>query len=138
MNEQFPRIGVGVYVIKNGKVLLGRRKNSHGAGTWSSPGGKLELKETPLDCGVRETLEEAGVEVQNVRFLGFTNDLDTEDNTHWITLAYSADWKAGEARIMEPDKCSEWSWFAWDNLPEPLYLSTRNFVNSAYNPFNEI
>jgi len=37
-------------------------------------------------------------------------------------------------RVMEPDKCSEWEWFSWDELPEPLFLSTRNFVNTGYNP----
>jgi len=33
-----PKIGVGVMIInKEGKILLGKRKNAHGDGTWSFP-----------------------------------------------------------------------------------------------------
>ncbi|WP_134596929.1 NUDIX domain-containing protein, partial [Pseudomonas aeruginosa] len=38
-----PQVGVGVLILRDGKVLLGRRKGSHGAGCWSAPGGHLEL-----------------------------------------------------------------------------------------------
>lgn len=34
-----PRIGVGVLIFRDGKLLLGKRKGSHGAGHWSAPGG---------------------------------------------------------------------------------------------------
>jgi 8-oxo-dGTP diphosphatase len=42
-----PRVGVGAIVTRNGQVLLVRRKNVHGAGTWSTPGGHLKDGETP-------------------------------------------------------------------------------------------
>jgi hypothetical protein len=34
-----PLIGVAVIVINDGRILLGKRKNSHGDGTWAFPGG---------------------------------------------------------------------------------------------------
>jgi 8-oxo-dGTP diphosphatase len=34
-----PKVGVGVCIVKDNKVLLGKRKNSHGDGTWAFPGG---------------------------------------------------------------------------------------------------
>jgi len=34
-----PLVGIAVIVIKNCRVLLGERKNAHGAGTWAFPGG---------------------------------------------------------------------------------------------------
>ncbi len=37
-----PQVGVGVLILRDGKVLLGRRKGSHGAGCWSAPGGHLD------------------------------------------------------------------------------------------------
>lgn len=34
MNLQIPKVGVGIIVIKDEKVLLGKRKGAHGAGDW--------------------------------------------------------------------------------------------------------
>jgi 8-oxo-dGTP diphosphatase len=48
-----PLIGVAVIVIKDDKILLGKRKNSHGAGTWALPGGHLEFGESIKDCARR-------------------------------------------------------------------------------------
>lgn len=40
-----PRIGVGVCIVKNNLVLMGKRSGSHGAGQWDFPGGHLEFNE---------------------------------------------------------------------------------------------
>lgn len=56
-----PQVGVGVLILRDGKVLLGRRKGSHGAGCWSAPGGHLEFGEAVEDCALREALEETGL-----------------------------------------------------------------------------
>jgi 8-oxo-dGTP diphosphatase len=32
-------VGIGVVIINRDKILLGKRKGSHGAGEWSVPGG---------------------------------------------------------------------------------------------------
>jgi 8-oxo-dGTP diphosphatase len=53
-DEQRPRVGVGVIVVKNGLVLIGKRKGSHGEGQWAWPGGHLEYMESFLDCAKRE------------------------------------------------------------------------------------
>ncbi len=45
-----PQVGVGVLILRDGKVLLGRRKGSHGAGCWSAPGGHLEFGEAVEDA----------------------------------------------------------------------------------------
>ena len=51
--ENHPKVGVGVMVLKDGKVLLTRRKGSHGAGEYSFPGGHLEYMESFEDCARR-------------------------------------------------------------------------------------
>lgn len=129
-----PRIGVGLYIIKDGKVLMGKRKGSFAAGEWCAPGGKVETGEDPEQTAVRETAEETGVQVKDLRFIGYTNDIHEGEAGHWITLNFAADWAAGEVRVCEPDKCEEWVWASWDDLPEPRFLSLRNFIKKGYNP----
>jgi 8-oxo-dGTP diphosphatase len=36
---------------------------------------------------------------------------------------------------LEPEKCYGWDWFAWDNLPNPLFLPLEKMVKSGFNPF---
>lgn len=129
----YPGIGIGVYVRKGGKVLFGMRKGGYGAGEWCSPGGKMEMNESPEECAIRETKEETGLEIRNVRFMTITNDIHPV-GTHYVTINFVADWTHGEVQNLEPDKCEKWEWFTWESLPEPLYLSTKNFVKTDINP----
>ncbi len=48
----FP-VGVNVFVIKDGKLLLGKRKNISGDGEWGLPGGHLEKNEKMEDGATR-------------------------------------------------------------------------------------
>ena len=56
-----PKIGIGVIVIRDGKILLGERLSNHGAGTYEIPGGHLEFGETFEDAAIREVREETGL-----------------------------------------------------------------------------
>ena len=49
------------------------------------------------------------------------------------------EYKGGEPRVMEPNKCKQWQWFSLDNLPGSLFEGTelviKNFKNKViYNP----
>lgn len=50
-------------VACQGYVLLIRRKNAPGKGTWALPGGYKERNETFLDCAIRELREETKLKV---------------------------------------------------------------------------
>ena len=47
-----------VFVVREGWILLIRKKRGLGAGKINGPGGRLERGESPLDCAVREVQEE--------------------------------------------------------------------------------
>lgn len=130
-----PKVGVGVILVKENKVLLLKRKNAHGEGTWGFPGGHLEFNEEFEECVKREVEEETGITVSNIRFAGLTNDIFEKENKHYITVFMLCDWNAGEAQIKEPEKCVAQEWFAWENLPQPLFLPIINLLKQEYHPF---
>jgi 8-oxo-dGTP diphosphatase len=115
---------------------VGQRKGSHGAGTWHLPGGHLEMYETPLETALREVAEEAGISIENVRLTGiYTDDPMPQWHRHYITLYVVSDWKEGEPRILEPEKCAEWRWCRWNEIPRPLFPSLENVLKKGYSPF---
>lgn len=129
-----PAVGVAVILVKDRKVLLGKRKNAHGDGTWAFPGGHLEGGETIEGCARREVAEETGLTVSRVRHLAFTNDIFDKEGKHYITLFVSAQVDAGRLEVREPHKCETWDWFDWDRLPEPRFLSLENFLAVGIDP----
>ena len=135
MSNERPKVGVGVIVIKDGKVLLGKRKNAHGEGTWSFPGGHLEFNEEIEDCAKREVMEETGLDIKNIRFGPFTNDIFEREGKHYVTLYLVSEYASGELKIMEPEKCEKWEWFEWDKLPKPLFHPIPNLLKQGYSPF---
>ena len=123
-----PMVGVSVLVMKGNQVLLLKRQGSHGSGTWASPGGHLEYGETPEECGIRETLEEVGLEITKLSFKAITNDIFASEGKHYITIWMEGQYSSGEPQIAAPYEMSEIAWFAWDALPEPLFLPLANLV----------
>ncbi|TME25235.1 MAG: NUDIX domain-containing protein, partial [Chloroflexi bacterium] len=98
-----PEVGVGVLVVRDDSVLLGLRRGSHGAGTWSPPGGHLEFGEDPIDCMGREAFEEAGIELGWFKFVGVTNDVFETEDRHYVTLSCTATLVRGAPVVREPD-----------------------------------
>ena len=133
--ENKPQVGVGVIILDDKKVLLGKRKGSHGEGTWSFPGGHLEFNEEIEDCAKREVEEETGILLKNIRRGPFTNDIFEKENKHYVTIFVIAEKKMGDVKLLEPDKCEEWKWFSWDNLPKPLFLPVQTLIRTGFNPF---
>lgn len=46
-----------------------------------------------------------------------------------------ANWKDGEPEIKEPEKCEEWKWVKWNNMPRPLFLPIENLLKDGFDPF---
>ena len=127
--DQITKVGVGVLLFKDGKVLFGKRKGAHGAGDYAGPGGHLDYMESFEDCAKRETLEECGVNIKNVRFLNLAN-INQFYPKHYVHISVAAEWESGELKNMEPDKCESWDWYDLENLPENLFLQARLGVES--------
>lgn len=129
-------VGFGVMLMKEEKILLGRRHSDptkadselHGEGTWTMPGGKLEYGESFEEGAKREVNEETGIVLNEVKVICVNNDKN--EHAHFVTIGiFSEDFK-GEPKVMEPDEIVEWQWFNLENLPSPMYFpSTKIIVN---------
>ncbi|PDT84442.1 NUDIX domain-containing protein [Sinorhizobium sp. BJ1] len=116
----FPGLGCGLAILRDGKILLCRRLKAPEAGHWSIVGGKVDHMERAEDAARREAEEESGLSVRSTRFLCISEQMIEADRQHWISLIYATDDFSGEARLTEPDKLSDIGWFDLSALPQPL------------------
>lgn len=132
-----PRVGVGVAVLREvddrQEVLLGKRKNSHGAGEWSFPGGKIEPGEHPQIAAIREVYEETGCVVNDMLTLPFWSyETFPEIPFHFVTLYFKTTLQDGEEPLnIEPDKCEGWHWCSWSDLPSPLFAGVHSLAEEC-------
>ena len=114
------RIGVNMFVVRRGELLLGKRKGNNGGGFWGLPGGHLEYNESMEGCARRELQEETGLTAKKLTFLHAVNDSrQYENDRHYVHFCFLAHGVVGESKLMEPEKCYEWRWFDLKKLPKP-------------------
>lgn len=132
MADSIVKVGVGVFVFKDGEFLMMHRQGAHGAGSWSVPGGHVEFGESFADTAAREVMEETGLTIKNVRLAAVTNDIFKAEGKHYVTVWMASDWATGEARNLEPERCLGIAWRTFDALPEPLFVPWENLVRSEF------
>lgn len=128
------QVGVGVFVLRDGRFLMGRRRGAHGAGAWSLPGGHLEYGETFETTATREVAEETGLTIRNLRFAAVTNDLFPTEARHYVTIWLLSDLASGEPTVREPDKYVDLRWHTFDDLPTPLFQPWHQLLTSPFLP----
>ncbi len=129
-------VGFGVMILREGKILLGRRHDDpekassllNGAGKWTMPGGKLHFGETFEQGAKREVEEETGIRLNNVKLICVNND--RVETAHFVTVGLFSDSFNGEPRVMEPDEIIEWRWFDLASLPSPLYFPSAKVLEN--------
>jgi len=77
---------VGAIAVDDDRLLLVRRANQPGAGTWSVPGGRVEPGETVGEAVVREVREETGLEALCGSLLGWVERIG--DEHHFVILDF--------------------------------------------------
>lgn len=126
-----PKACVGVMIFKDGKVLIGKRREmaTHGKGEYSFPGGHMEANESFKESSEREVLEEAGIKIKNLKFQCLIN-IDKYKNHQAILAGMIAEWESNEPRSLQDEKIGEWNWCDLNNLPSPLFYPTEVLIDS--------
>lgn len=116
----FPGVGTGLAILRDGKLLLYRRARAPEAGHWNIVGGKVDHMEHSARACRREAEEETGLRIGKIEFLAVSEQVFEIDRHHWLSVIYQTRDISGEARVTEPDRLPEFGWFSLDNLPAPL------------------
>ncbi|MCM2292889.1 NUDIX domain-containing protein [Allorhizobium sp. BGMRC 0089] len=124
----FPGVGVGLAIVRDGKLLLYKRKKPPEIDFWNIVGGKVDVMEPSIDAARREAEEESGLTINSLTFVGVTEQIVEADQQHWVSLLYVCHDFSGEARLTEPDKLSDFGWFDLKDLPEPLSVFTKTIL----------
>ncbi|WP_054711857.1 NUDIX hydrolase [Bacillus sp. JCM 19041] len=123
-NQPLVLVGAGVAVMnEEGEFLLQKRFD----GTWSVPGGFLELGESTEEAARREVLEETGIEVGKLDLIDVISGkeyfvkLPNGHEFYPITIAYGS--KEIKGGVLKPDghETIEAAFFKVDELPEGLH-----------------
>jgi ADP-ribose pyrophosphatase YjhB (NUDIX family) len=126
-----PRVGCGAFILRDGKLLLLKRRRPPEAGAWGQPGGKVEPYETVEDTVRREVMEELGIAIVLERLICVVDQIDIDAHSHWVAPTYLARIETGEPSVQEPEAHSACGWFDLDTLPEPLTVATQQTL-AAY------
>jgi len=145
MADQQVEVGFAAIIVHDNKMLLGRRKGSHGDGMLAFPGGRLEYGETWEAGLAREVREETGLRAQLVPYSKYntafwvTNEI--WPNRHFVTLWLKAVLVPDDdglfrstPQILEPDKCASWGWFSYAELHQELLQAWNDWLYRKDNP----
>lgn len=126
---------MAVVVTHRQRVLFGKRPAKSIGFEWQLPGGSIEAGESPPQAARREVLEETGLSLLDLDFVGLTSNVFSAQN-HTISLYFEAECvDPGPLTVAEAGKCIAWEWKPWSQVNDSLYLPLRLFKNTEYQPF---
>jgi 8-oxo-dGTP diphosphatase len=121
-----PSLGVFAAIIDDGGRILCVRMN-YATRAWTTPGGRVELGESPFAALRREVLEESGLEVVEDGLIGvYVKPLKDDLVLFFRTRVL------GRNQWQPNDEISEMGYFGRDELPEPMGLGARARILDAF------
>lgn len=138
---QNPKVVAGVLALREGKILFCRRAIEPRLGKWTLPAGYLESGETIEACARRETYEEAGGILEDLRPYTLLN-LPAFNQVYIIYLArlVNADFGPGveslETGLYSPEEIP-WKYLAFPVIAKALSLYCGDLLEGAF-PFREV
>lgn len=134
--QRFKIIPAVYLVLRDGdKILLSKRFNTgYKDGEFSLIAGHLEGGELSSEAIIREAKEEANITINrdDLTFIHAVHRLNLNGDSERIDLYFEADKWVGDIDNLEPEKCSELSWFSIDNLPSNILPFVKIVLSKLY------
>jgi 8-oxo-dGTP diphosphatase len=121
-----PTLGVFAAITDEGGRILCVRTN-YATRAWTTPGGRVELGESPLDALKREVLEESGLDVVPEELVGVYSKPYQDD----IVLFFRAR-VVGHNPWQPNDEIAQMGYFGRDDLPQPMGFVARTRIIDAF------
>jgi 8-oxo-dGTP diphosphatase len=108
-----PICAVGAIILHRGTILLVQRDREPASGTWSLPGGRVELGESLNEALEREVREETGLEIEIDGLAGIAERILPDDSGaiehHFVICDFYARAKGGtDAQAADDARDSRW------------------------------
>jgi len=124
-----PKVGVGVMVLDNDRILLVKRAMKPNQGKWSLPAGYLDYGEDPQATAAREVLEETGMQVAVTGLMDvYYNPESPTRGGASVFILYRARLLGGQLKA--GDDAADASFFGPDDLPDLAFDSTRDAISN--------
>ena len=133
MSKKLVRVGLTMMLIRDEKILLGKRINTETAeGMRAYPGGRMDFGEDPITGIIREVDEETGLKLdpKKIKFVDYKNEYFPEEDKHYVSLVFITSNFEGEPERKEPKKCAGWEWYDPFDLPEDTFWAVRETIEA--------
>ena len=122
--------GVGILVIKEGRLLLGKRKNISHSGYLGIPGGNIDIGENITQAGERELEEEVGIIATNSKLSSVTSTYHSDNDQLFFGFCLVVTSFEGNIKNMEPERCEGWGFYDVNDLPENIFAPHQAFIDN--------
>jgi len=135
--------GVGCILVNNDQILLGRRTDNN---LWGSPGGGVELGETPVAAIIREVKEETGLDISEFFLEPVGQTYSLNEDKIWHSFIFVCSRFTGELSP-QPGEVEELKWVPLNELgnyelfsptKESIRVILQNCPEVLYPNFDEV
>ncbi|RLD14910.1 hypothetical protein DRI50_04725 [candidate division KSB1 bacterium] len=114
----YPRVGVGVVLLRGKNVLLVKRGHEPAKGEWSIPGGLIHLGEGAEDAAHRELMEECGIRADIKKVIDIFELIEQKDVSeikyHFVVIEFLAHYIGGVVKAASD--AEEAGWFSLQDI----------------------